>query len=94
MSSTVFNFLTRNSESFSAHRLPCKFPNGLHTPRYRCSAVTTTNSVPIRRCYITVDPGMRTLQNGFGTYKISLHRKKNITEKMTKNVRFLYHFHL
>ncbi len=37
-------------------------------------------------CYITVDSAMAPSQNGFCSYKISIHKKTNIIQIMTKNI--------
>jgi hypothetical protein len=52
--------------------------------------------IKIRRCYITVDSAMAASQNGYCSYKLSIHKKTNIMQIMTKNITFfitliLYH---
>jgi hypothetical protein len=39
-------------------------------------------------CYITVDSAMAASQNGFGSYKFSIHKKTNIMQIKTKNIKF------
>ncbi len=46
-----------------------------------------------RCCYITVDSAMAASQNGFCSYKLSIHKKTNITQIMTKKIKF-YIFNL
>jgi hypothetical protein len=42
-------------------------------------------------CYITVDSAMAASQNGFCSYKLSFHKKTNIMQIMTKNIKiFIY----
>ncbi len=40
-------------------------------------------------CYITVDSAMAASQNGFCSYKFSIHKKTNIVQIMTKNIKIL-----
>jgi hypothetical protein len=52
--------------------------------------------IKIRYCYITVDSAMAETQNGFCSYKLSIQKKTNIMQIMTKNITFfinliLYH---
>jgi hypothetical protein len=39
-------------------------------------------------CYITVDSAMAASQNGFCSYRLSIHKKTNIMQIMTKNITF------
>ncbi len=42
-------------------------------------------------CYTTVDSAMAASQNGFCSYKLSIHKKTNIMQTMTKNITiFIY----
>jgi hypothetical protein len=41
-----------------------------------------------RCCYITVDSAMAASQNGFCSYKLSIHKKTKIMQIMTKNITF------
>ncbi len=41
-------------------------------------------------CYITVDSALGASQNGFCSYKISIHKKTNIMQIMTKNIKFFF----
>ena len=42
-------------------------------------------------CYITVDSAMVASQNGFCSYNLSIHKKTNIMQIMTKNITiFIY----
>ncbi len=45
----------------------------------------------IRCCHMTVDFAMAESQNGFCSYKVSIHKKTNIMQIMTKNIAiFIY----
>ncbi len=47
-------------------------------------------------CYITVDSAMAASQNGFCSYNLSIHRKTNIMQIMTKNItifNYLFFYH-
>jgi hypothetical protein len=41
-------------------------------------------------CYITVDSAMAASQNGFCSYKLSIHKKTNIMQIMKKILQFLF----
>jgi hypothetical protein len=45
-------------------------------------------------CYITVDSAMAASQNGFCSYKISIHKKTYIMQIMTKILKNFYLFNL
>jgi hypothetical protein len=47
-----------------------------------------------RFCYITVDFATAASQKGFSNYKFYFHNKTNINQKIAKNIRFFYYFHL
>jgi hypothetical protein len=42
-------------------------------------------------CYITVDSAMAASQNAFFSYKLSCHKKTNIMQIMTKNIKILFY---
>ncbi len=42
-------------------------------------------------CYIAVDSAMAASQNGFCSYKLSIHKKTNIMQIMTKNITILFY---
>jgi hypothetical protein len=44
-------------------------------------------SINLGCCYITVDSAMVASQNGFWSYKLSIHKKTNIMQIMTKNIK-------
>ncbi len=45
------------------------------------------NKKAVHKC-ITVDSAMTVSQNGFCSYKLSIHKKTNIMQIMTKNIKF------
>jgi hypothetical protein len=48
-------------------------------------------TVLLRCCYITVATAIAASQNGFCSYKLSIHKKINIMQIMTKNITvFIY----
>ncbi len=47
-----------------------------------------------RCCYPTLDFATAPSQNRISIYKLSLHKKTNIIQKMSKTIRFLYYFQL
>jgi hypothetical protein len=45
----------------------------------------------LRCCYISVDSAMAASQNGLCSYKLSIHKKTNIMQILTKNITiFIY----
>jgi hypothetical protein len=53
--------------------------------------VEKTSILKVRCCYITVDSAIAASQNGFNSYKLSINKKSNIMQIMTKNIKmFIY----
>jgi hypothetical protein len=52
--------------------------------------VFTSHGLIERCCYITMDSAMAASQNGFCSYKLSIYKKTNIMQIMTKKLQFLF----
>jgi hypothetical protein len=63
---------------------------GIPPPSRQFSRYPTSGGLP-RCCYITLDSAMAASQNGFCSYKLSIHKKTNIIQISTKNIKiFIY----
>ncbi len=65
-------------------KLPCEKDLNLQ--------ISEQTTMLLQCCYKTVDSAMAASQNGFCSYRLSIHSKNNIMQIMTKNIRIFIYF--
>jgi hypothetical protein len=83
MSSSI---LQLNAEWRPPPPLPPLLPSA-HQRQQDSTTEFVSTELENRCCYITVDSTMAASQNGFCSYKLPIHKKTNIMEIMTKNIK-------
>jgi hypothetical protein len=83
MSSSI---LKLNAEGRPPPPLPPLLP-GAHQRQQDSNTEFESTELENRCCYITVDSTMAASQNGFCSHKLHIHKKSNIMQILTKNIK-------